>query len=498
MAKSRVTTNPMYKGGAGGYTFYVRGGEQVIRQRKNNSNYGDTASRTMPQMLRRIRWGNLVNCFKAIAAWQKKAYDSKVAGQTDYNIFMQLNINRVTVGETKEMCEGGCAVFEGYQVSRGSLAPINLSYDSQVPQWLSGINLTGAITSSTTIGQLSADIIANNPEFLAGDNIAIIIIRNYEAPRVEWPFASSVYAELTLDAANTALLSSIPVIGERLEIDATNKLSLLVAQAPDDSPLHEVGAVMIHTRKAANMLKVSSQSIVMADESIIGHFSGSAWDEVCINSYGITEDAPLEPSFKGAVIESVAVNGSEVPLIHGRTLVYEQPIELVISGIGMNSDNVYVDHDGIRYTPLIIDSNGKWHYQLSENGTNRIYVNGSWYGSVQLRNINLPEELPNTIIMAQTALEDSPDADAVNRVVLADAACVNYAYMTSEQYPWFRIRYGSPDKPFRNTDDFVLVNCEGDISLYATSSTAIAVRATGSPAYITFKGFVVAVFNYTA
>ena len=41
MAKARVTINPMYKGGAGGYSFYVRGGEQVIRQRKNNSNYGE-------------------------------------------------------------------------------------------------------------------------------------------------------------------------------------------------------------------------------------------------------------------------------------------------------------------------------------------------------------------------------------------------------------------------------------------------------------------------
>ena len=56
----------MYKGGAGGYTFYVRGGEQVIRQRKNNSNYGETASRTYAQMIRRIRWGNLVNVFKSI------------------------------------------------------------------------------------------------------------------------------------------------------------------------------------------------------------------------------------------------------------------------------------------------------------------------------------------------------------------------------------------------------------------------------------------------
>lgn len=496
MAKSRVSINPLYKGGAGGYTFYVRGGEQVVRQRKNNSNYGETASRTMPQMLRRIRWGNLVNCYKAIAAWQKKAYDSKVSGQTDYNIFMQLNINRVTVGETKEMCEGGCAVFEGYQVSRGSLAPINLSYDSQVPQWLSGINLTGAITSSTTIGQLSADIIANNPEFIAGDNIAIIIIRNYEAPRVEWPFASSVYAELTLDTANTALLSSIPVVGERLEIDATNKLSLLVAQASDDNPLHEVGAVMIHTRKAANMLKVSSQSIVMADSTIIGHFSGSAWDEVCINSYGITEDAPLEPSFKGAVIADVAINGSSVPLIYGRTLVYEQPVTLVITGDGMNSDNVYLEHDGIRYTPLAVDGNS-WTYVLGDNGTNKIFVNGSFYGGVALRNVQPPEDLPTYMSAYQCS---SPDSQVpVNLRSGVSINCLNYPFVTSEELPFFHLRLGQAAYPFPGSSGFQLYNCTGTIEpdsedVYCSGFLQPIDRS--KPAYLAYENFIVFVFNY--
>mgnify|MGYP003482862565 CR=1 FL=1 len=55
MAKARVSTNPMYPGGAGGYSFYVRKSEQIVRQRKNNSNYGESASRTAAQMERRGR-----------------------------------------------------------------------------------------------------------------------------------------------------------------------------------------------------------------------------------------------------------------------------------------------------------------------------------------------------------------------------------------------------------------------------------------------------------
>lgn len=498
MAKSRVSINPLYKGGAGGYTFYVRGGEQVVRQRKNNSNYGDTASRTRAQMLRRIRWGNLVNCYKAIAAWQKKAYDSKVAGQTDYNIFMQLNINRVTVGATKEMCEGGCAIFEGYQVSRGSLAPINLTYDSSVPQYVSGINITAAITTSTTIGELSADILANNPEFLPGDNIAIVIIRNYEAPRVEWPFASSVYAELTLDAANTALLSSIPLVGERLEIAATNKLSLLAASAPDDSPLHEVGAVMIHTRKAANMLKVSSQGIVIADESIIGDFSGSAWDDVCIASYGITEDAPLEPSFKGAVIEHVAINGSEITNLYGRILSYVQPVTLVITGSGMNSKSVYLEHNGVRYTPLVADGES-WTYILADNGINRIYVNGRLYGGIAISGIVVPVGLPSVIEMG---LVDVPSASFVYAVQQQSVTgnCINYGILVTSTYPYYKLRIAALSDAMEG--DFDGFNCQ--IVHYTKSSetanVVLGISATDptKPAYIMYQGFIVAVFNYSA
>lgn len=498
MAKSRVSINPLYKGGAGGYTFYVRGGEQVVRQRKNNSNYGDTASRTMAQMLRRIRWGNLVNCYKAIAAWQKKAYDSKVAGQTDYNIFMQLNINRVTVGATKEMCEGGCAIFEGYQVSRGSLAPINLSYDSSVPQYVSGINITQSITTSTTIGELSADILANNPEFLPGDNIAIVLIRNYEAPRVEWPFASSVYAEITLDAANTALLSSIPVVGERLEIASTNKLSLLVASAPDDSPLHEVGAVMIHTRKAANMLKVSSQSIVMADESIIGDFSGSAWDDVCIASYGITEDAPLEPSFKGAAIESVAINGSVVPSLYGRILTYNQPVTLVLTGIGMNSDTVYLEHDGVRYTPLIVDGDS-WTYVLGDNGTNRIYVNGRLYGGIAISGITTPDGLPTAFRMYQANTHSGTAINIVERLT----SCMNYGYKYDSDYPTYIFRAGNGAHPFDDTldEDFEGVNCTVNViqdNVTRSSQVNCILADNTKVAYVKYQGFIIAVFNYSA
>lgn len=493
MAKSRVTTNPMYKGGAGGYTFYVRGGEQVIRQRKNNSNYGDTASRTRAQMIRRIRWGNLVNVFKAISTWQKKAYDSKMYGQTDYNIFMQLNINHVTVAESKEMCEAGCAVVEDYQVSRGSLAPIQLEVISGSINYASSINLSGTITGTTTVGQLSADILANNPEFLPGDNIAIIFMRNYQVPRVEWPYASSVYTEITLDASSTKLLSSITNLSGRLNVTENDTLGIVGVQSVVTNPLHEVGAVMIHTRKSASDLKVSSQNIVMADQTLITAFSGADWDEQCILSYGLTEDAPLEPSFKYGTIQRVTANGVDVE--NADSLSGSQTVR--IYGEHLEENNVHLDFNGVRFTPLV-KGDGYYEYILSVNGTARIYSGDYLLMSFTVTDIVVPEELPS---LMRTYLR-SDSSEPAEHYFSAVTVCTNYPYMVHDNYTNFVLQIGSQTYPFTDSDSdsYTLHNCTVNIVDHSVDhyvSLIIAPVDSDAPVWVEWFGFIIFVGNYT-
>ena len=130
MAKARVSINPLYTGGAGGYSFYVRKDEQIVRQRKNNSNYGETASRSLAQQVRRVKWANLVNVFKACKEWIPKAYESKQGKRTDYNEFMSVNIGSARVCLTKDQAANGCAVVDAFQISKGSLPPITLTTPS--------------------------------------------------------------------------------------------------------------------------------------------------------------------------------------------------------------------------------------------------------------------------------------------------------------------------------------------------------------------------------
>lgn len=493
MAKARVSTNPMYKGGAGGYTFYVRGGEQVIRQRKNNSNYGDTASRTRAQMLRRIRWGNLVNVYKAISSWQKKAYDSKLVGQTDYNIFMQLNINKVLVAESKEMCEAGCAVFEDYQVSRGSLAPINLELVGGSINYKSSINLTQSITGTTTVGELSTDILNNNPDFLPGDNIAIIFARNYMVSRVEWPYVSSVYAEITLDASSTTLISSITALANRLTKSEDDTLGILGVQTIASNPLHEVGAVMIHTRKSATDLKVSSQNIVMNDQQIITQFSGSAWEDTCILSYGLTEEALLEPNFKAGTIQNVTANG--VVVENADSLSGSQELRVYVGEDG--GDDVRLFFNDVEYTPLF-RGDGYLGYILGDNGLCRLYSSESLYMSFTVSGIVVPEGLPTTLRMVQVPTTSTAISQegATNLHVASNSVCINYAYKKSDELPYFVLNMVGLKL---ESTDIELTNCAVEHTAQPTGSSSfnLSVISAESVAYVQYQEFIIAVFNYT-
>lgn len=483
----------MFVGGAGGFSFYVRGGEQVIRQRKNNSNYGEGASRTMAQMIRRIRWGNLVNVFKSQKSWQPKAYDSKTKGQTDYNIFMSLNINQATVGFTKEMCEAGCAVIESYQVSRGSLPPISLSASQSGNNYLTDIKISNAIQGGTTVGQLAADILANNSQFVEGDNIAFIFFRNWKTSRTEWPYASSVYAEITLDTTSSTVINSIPALDNRLSKSTGGYLQASWSSAGEFEPTREVGFVAIHTRKSASMLAVSSQEILMNSNSLVSQFSGAAWDKQCVLSYGLSDEVPLDPSFPEGVIESVTANGSAVS--NAQTLTGSQYVRVYGSDLSPQSYRLSIN--GIAYAPLTRGDDYD-EYVITRNGTVVITTGNRVFMSFSVQGIIIPSGLPNELNMSQRT---SGGTGPINTVVINDI-CINYNYAFDEEHPLYVLLIGDQATPFTDVDNdnYTLHNCTAVIQ-EALADTKVGVRCTpvdeDEICWVEYKGCVIAVFNYS-
>lgn len=487
MAKVRTSINPLYTGAAGGYTFYVRKAEQVVRQRKNNSNYGADASRTEAQQIRRVKWANLVNFFKCIKSWQAKAYESRNAGQTDYNIFMSLNIPYSLVALTKEMAINGCSLVAGYTVSRGSLPKIDVSPSADSGHKGVEIALSNAITSSTTVGDFAADIIANNPEFQDGDNLAIIVFRN---PNVsdQYPYSQSFYSEITLNTQSQVLLSSIR-FAERLSKSSRGYLQFEDPDIPGD----EVGFVFIHTRRVAGSLQVSTQSIIMNANGYWNEYVNDPWVQQCIESYGVNADVPLDPSFNLATITAVTANGSAVRDFD--ELQGSQQLRIV--GRNLNTGNVRLMFNNSEYTPLEIGDD-YLGYLISDNGDVQIYLNDRPYMNFSVEDVTIPEEAPFEFVMSQQ-LDAS---NRINRVQLHDANCLNYPYRYNEDYPYFVMQVGQASNPFDDTDtsNYEFINCTANVA--STSGGAavlftISVTDTEEVAYIKYKDFIIAVFNYS-
>lgn len=426
MAKARVSTNPMYTGGAGGYSFYVRGGEQVVRQRKNNSNYGESASRTYPQMERRVRWANLVNFYKAMSFWQPKAYETKAKGQTDYNVFMSLNINGSVVGLTKEMALNGCSVVEGYDVSRGSLPSLQAVGNVVQNGWAWNINLTITIGSSTTVGQLSADIIANNPEFRQGDNLAFIIFKNTKTVN-GFPYVSCIYSELTLDSGSTKVLQSINLM-DRLVKSSQNTLGATFGA----SGSKEAGGVLIHTRKVDGSLQVSSQKILTTNENIVDEFSSVQWIDECIASYGLDTEVPLDPSFSRATITSVTANGSAVN--QGDSLTGSQRIR--VSGANLNGSNFRLVMNGLSFAPYEIGDD-YIDYVLSDDGDVRLYLNGRFFMYFSISGVVAPSALSRHTRAFQSDGTAVSGELTQHNVMVVNEYVLQYPYMATNDWPNF-------------------------------------------------------------
>lgn len=492
MSKVRIPINPKQVGKVGAYSMYVRDGEQIVRQRQNASNYGDQASRTLAQQTRRVKWSNLVALFKAISAWQPKAYELLNAGQTDYNKYMSLNINSANVALTRQQALDGATVVAPVVVSQGSLVSPGAFKEAGL-----GISTelrwgTEGTASFATIGELSQAIIDNNAGWQNGDNLAAIYLLNWLDTQGT-PRCSSVYNELTLDTASTDALSTNILASRMTFVTGGDGIDIAAAAAEANDV---AGWAVIHSRRNASSLKVSTERIVMVNDDILNTFITTTQLEAAIESYGLSVEAPLEPSFKKAVIESVAVDGSEVLGPKGGNLNYDHGIRLSITGRNMTPETVWLVHDGIPYTPLEVDGN-TWTYVLGSNGSNMIWLNGMSFARVTLSGITVPEGLPTT--MQATLYNSNMSPQTKNLITRSNVDCVNYPYMVDASYTSFYIRIGKEDDPISAVEsDFVIVN-GGISSLTRTGPYTFLFFAplnADEICYVTYKGYIIFVCNY--
>lgn len=285
MAIIRNAANTMMKGRVGQTTYYISKGQQVARQSRNDSNYGDTARRTELQQNRRVLWANLVNFYKISARWMPKAFESKKPGQTDYNKFMAVNVPTSGIALTKSESEAGGCVVDGYLVSQGSLPSVEISQTTTA--WKTNIGVGDLqIGASTTIGELTTAMVNNNANIREGMQISFVSYQQSIDP-LGTPRAICRCYELTL-IANSSLL----VRDYLPEFCSTSVEGYLGT----NDEISTGGFAYILSELQGGTLRVSTQLLQTNNPAIIAQYSSPAQVRLAAQSYGIDQEVILNPS----------------------------------------------------------------------------------------------------------------------------------------------------------------------------------------------------------
>ena len=286
MAVTRNNLSMKMNGKVGAYSFYAStGGRQVARIANNSSNYGETAKRTVAMQTRRSRWGNLVSFYSANKDLMARAYERKGTNLSDYNRFMQLNIPLATVSLVKDNFMRGMAILQEYVIADGSLPEIDVA---EVQEDGCVFNLLTKIDgefADKTIGQVSVDLLDNNPQLQQGDQLTFVSYTNAGTT----PSTIRIYrhlCEMTIDTKSAVSFGTL----KYANIIAGNGLKVVIAGQGD-----VFGQAIIHSRSVGGSLLVSRAKITLNSDTLVRQFSAPEAVKKAIDSYGVDGEKLLEP-----------------------------------------------------------------------------------------------------------------------------------------------------------------------------------------------------------
>lgn len=273
-------------GKVGAYSFYTStGGRQVARIANNSSNYGETAKRTVAMQTRRSRWGNLVSFYSANRDLIARAYERKGANLSDYNRFMQLNIPLASVSLVKDDFMRGMAILQEYVIADGSLPEIGVAEIGEEGCVFNLLTKIDGEFADKTIGQISVDLLDNNPQLQVGDQLTFVSYTNAGTT----PSTIRIYrhlCEMTLDPKSAVSFGSL----KYANIIAGNGLKVVIAGQGD-----VFGQAIIHSRSVGGSLLVSRAKITLNSDTLVKQFSAPEAVKKAIDSYGVDADKLLEP-----------------------------------------------------------------------------------------------------------------------------------------------------------------------------------------------------------
>lgn len=163
------------KGSAGEFTFFTRNGRKMVRQR---GTVHAKRKLTARMALSSCKLSNVMTAWRSAGGKLQGLFETRKAGQSEYNVFVSQNLDRARVHLSKEQAERYWGVADNFVVSLGTLTPsINiLETDEYFISDISVGNLV--ITPETTKLNFSGAVVKNNGErFRDGDCLKLLVYK---------------------------------------------------------------------------------------------------------------------------------------------------------------------------------------------------------------------------------------------------------------------------------------------------------------------------------
>ena len=289
------------QGRVGDVLFKVRNGQQISGKLQKQV----VNTRTDSQMKQRTQLNNLVSCYRVLKSAIDKGFEDKAQNQSTYNAFVGKNMNVGTLVFTdKDSAKAGVTIVAPYQITSGSLSPVVMQ--GEAPNAITNIALGAlVIGSTTTVGQFSAAVLANNPLISSGMQLSYIsMVQRVDTeviPPATIKLIPRAYVEryeVTINVENAALLS------ESFPARALGKTDGFLSHVAD-SLLG--GYAWIWSQKVGPSIKVSTQRLNVTSVDTLSDYVGNTAQTRAGSSYNSVSGVFLDPATGAPIIPVVPV-----------------------------------------------------------------------------------------------------------------------------------------------------------------------------------------------
>lgn len=286
MAKGNMLMN-LAVGKLGSMVFYRTKGEQRTRTYvKNVSN-----PKTVSQMGQRTQLSNLVTLYRIMKVVLLNAFPNKNTNQSDYNAFVSRNLNKVQVYIPKEMAADQGCVVAPYQITDGSIAPIDVTGTGEQSVTNLFLGADFVIDTNTTVGALSQALIDNNQDIVSGMQLSYISIVQTQSVQTGFPTCTANYYKMVVDiASQKKVYSTLP----------KQAVAVVDGFLAHGTHVADGAFAWILSQKEANgKLNVSPQRLIVTSDDLYLAYANSEAKTAAGQSYGEAPDPFLNPSSTG-------------------------------------------------------------------------------------------------------------------------------------------------------------------------------------------------------